>query len=89
MILVCTPLEAATFGKPSAVLRWGGFLDTLEEGEIGIFFETDTPEAIAAAMRGFVAQDWDGPATQAHAARSSEARFVERIRSIAGVGVDG
>ena len=26
-----TPLEAACFGKPTAALRWGGFLDTLEE----------------------------------------------------------
>jgi glycosyltransferase involved in cell wall biosynthesis len=23
-----TPLEAASFGKPSVVLRWGGFLET-------------------------------------------------------------
>ena len=27
-----TPLEAAGFGRPSAVLRWGGFLDTVVEG---------------------------------------------------------
>ena len=35
-----TPLEAASFGKPAAVLRWGGFLDTVVEGVSGIFFET-------------------------------------------------
>ena len=27
-----TPLEAASFGKPTAALRWGGFLDTTVEG---------------------------------------------------------
>lgn len=84
-----TPLEAATFGKPSAVLRWGGFLDTVEEGETGIFFETPTPKTVADSVRELAAQNWDGHAIQAHAARFSEARFVERIRAVAGIGGDG
>ncbi|MEY2468946.1 MAG: hypothetical protein QOF21_1644, partial [Actinomycetota bacterium] len=31
-----TPLEALRFGRPSAVLRYGGFLDTVCEGETGV-----------------------------------------------------
>ena len=27
-----TPIEAAAFGTPAALLRWGGFLDSLDEG---------------------------------------------------------
>ena len=34
-----TPLEAAAFGKPTAALRFGGFLDTVSEGETGVFFD--------------------------------------------------
>jgi glycosyltransferase involved in cell wall biosynthesis len=79
-----TPLEAATFGKPSAVLRWGGFLDTVEEGGTGIFFETPTPSAVAEAVRELRAQRWDEQAIRAHAGCFSEARFIERIRAVAG-----
>ncbi len=46
-----TPLEGATFGKPSAVLRWGGFLDTVVEGTTGVFFDRPQPAEIAAAVR--------------------------------------
>jgi glycosyltransferase involved in cell wall biosynthesis len=81
-----TPLEAASFGKPSAVLRWGGFVDTVAEGESGIFFETSTPRAVAEAVRELRACNWNEAAIFAHSARFSEARFIERIREIAGAG---
>jgi glycosyltransferase involved in cell wall biosynthesis len=81
-----TPLEAATFGKPSAVLRWGGFLDTVAEGESGIFFESSTPRAVADAVREPSAGTWEERSILAHAARFSEARFIERIREIAWAG---
>lgn len=84
-----TPLEAATFGKPSVVLRWGGFLDTVEEGETGIFFETPTARAVSDAVRQLAALDWDGQVIQANVARFSEARFVERLQEVAGIGGGG
>jgi glycosyltransferase involved in cell wall biosynthesis len=84
-----TPLEAATFGKPSVVLRWGGFLDTVEEGETGIFFETPTARAVSDAVRQLAALDWDGQVIQANVARFSEARFVERLQAVAGIGGGG
>ena len=40
-----TPVEAAAFGRPTAALRWGGFLDTIVEGTTGCFFDEPTPEA--------------------------------------------
>ena len=81
-----TPLEAAGFGHPSAVLRWGGFVDTVLEGETGIFFESPKPDAVADALRGLRSQHWDADRIRAQAERFSEARFVERIRAIVGVG---
>jgi glycosyltransferase involved in cell wall biosynthesis len=79
-----TPLEAAGFGHPSAVLRWGGFLDTVEEGETGIYFDTPTPDAVADAVRGLRRTTWDAGRIRAHAERFSEERFIRRIRAIAG-----
>jgi glycosyltransferase involved in cell wall biosynthesis len=77
-----TPLEAATFGKPSAVLRWGGFLDTVEEGRTGIFFDAPETKDVARAVRELRAQSWDETAIREHAERFSEARFIDRIRVI-------
>jgi glycosyltransferase involved in cell wall biosynthesis len=38
-----TPIEAAICGKPTAALRAGGFLDTVVDGQTGVFFDTLTP----------------------------------------------
>jgi glycosyltransferase involved in cell wall biosynthesis len=80
-----TPLEGASFGRPAAVLRWGGFLDTVDEGESGIFFETPTAEAVANAVRELRAGHWQEGAIRARAARFSESRYIERMRAIAGM----
>ena len=77
-----TPLEAASFGKPAAVLRWGGFLDTVVEGESGIFFETPTAKAVANAVGELRANRWSEEAIRNHAARFSNARFLQRMRAI-------
>lgn len=77
-----TPLEAAVFGHPSAVLRWGGFLDTVEEGGTGLFFDSPTAEAVADAVRRLRRHRWDTDAIRVHAERFSEERFIERIRAI-------
>jgi glycosyltransferase involved in cell wall biosynthesis len=79
-----TPLEAATFGKPSAVLRWGGFVDTVREGETGVFFDTPTSEAVATAVCEARRATWSSDLIRAHAEGFSEARFIDRIRAIAG-----
>jgi len=43
-----------------------------------------TPSAVAEAVRELRAQRWDEQAIRAHAGRFSEARFIERIRAVAG-----
>jgi glycosyltransferase involved in cell wall biosynthesis len=77
-----TPLEAATFGKPSVVLRWGGFTDTVLEGETGMFFELPTATGVAGAVREARSQQWQSHAITSHAQRFAESRFIERIRSV-------
>ena len=77
-----TPLEGAAFGKPAAVLRWGGFQDTVVEGATGVFFARPEPEAIRAAVGELESRSWQSDAISAHAERFSEQVFVERLREI-------
>ena len=81
-----TPLEAASFGKPAATLRWGGFLDTVTEGTTGVFFDDPSPAPIATAVRGLRQFAWDEGAIRAHADSFSEPRFIERIRETVAAG---
>ena len=75
-----TPLEAAAFGKPSAVLRWGGFLDTVVEGVTGVFFEESTPDLIGRAVDQLLAASWNEQALLDRAATFSEPAFAARIK---------
>lgn len=78
-----TPLEGAAFGKPSAVLRWGGFLDTVVEEVTGVFFDEPTPEAVREGLNHLSKVSWNEQAIRAHADRYSEEQFIERLRAIA------
>ncbi|MGZ4410070.1 MAG: glycosyltransferase [Gaiellaceae bacterium] len=77
-----TPLEGAAFGKPSAVLRWGGFEDTVEEDKTGVFFDRPETTAIRDAVRELRARIWDADEISAHAERFSQQAFVQRLREI-------
>jgi glycosyltransferase involved in cell wall biosynthesis len=75
-----TPIEGAAFGKPSAVLRWGGFLDTVIEGTTGVFFDEPTPGAIRDALDRLEVTDWHRESIIAATDRFSEARFQEALK---------
>jgi glycosyltransferase involved in cell wall biosynthesis len=77
-----TPLEAASFGKPAAALRWGGFLDTVVDGRTGVFFDRPEPAAIRDALSRLLSRAWDARAIADHASRFSEARFASRLRDL-------
>jgi glycosyltransferase involved in cell wall biosynthesis len=76
------PLEAASFGKPTAALHWGGFLDTVIDGRTGVFFEAPTPAAIAEALSRLKTTPFDADTIRQHAAQYSEDRFINRLRDI-------
>ena len=78
-----TPLEAAAFGVPTVALRSGGYLDTIMEGETGLFFEHPRPAEIAEAMAAADTHPWDRARIMARADDFGEARFIARIRRIA------
>lgn len=76
-----TPLEAAAYGKPSAVLRWGGFLDTVIEDETGVFFEAPEAAPIADALQELMSREWRTETLRTRAEDFSEARFVDRVKA--------
>jgi len=80
-----TPLEAACFGKPVAALRWGGFLDTVIEGTTGVFFDVPDAASIAAGIRSMLATHFDPATLMSHAEENSEARFLAKLRDLAGL----
>jgi glycosyltransferase involved in cell wall biosynthesis len=77
-----TPLEAAAFGKPSVVLGAGGFLDTVEDGVTGVFFDRPDPISLTSAMDRLGAAAVTGEALAEQTRRFGSARFVTRLREI-------
>ncbi|WP_233494924.1 glycosyltransferase [Microbacterium sp. TS-1] len=75
-----TPIEAAAYGKPSVVLRWGGFLDTIREGETGVYFDAPTAEQVAAGVEASRSIDWDADLIRRHTELFSEEHFAQRLR---------
>jgi glycosyltransferase involved in cell wall biosynthesis len=81
-----TPLEGACFGKPSVVLRWGGFLDTVEEGTTGTFFSAPTPDSIRAAIEESKSIAWRSETLRIHAKNYDVESFGVRLRGFLGLG---
>jgi len=77
------PLEAAAFGKPVAALRWGGFLDTVNEGVTGVFFDRPEPDLVMKAIAQLRADPFDAEAIRRHAEQFNESAFMTQLRSLA------
>lgn len=77
-----TPVEAALFGKPSALIRSGGFLDTMVEGTTGVFFERAEPALIRAAVNELVQNEWESESIVKAADRYSEEGFGRRLHEV-------
>jgi glycosyltransferase involved in cell wall biosynthesis len=77
-----TPLEAAAFGKPTAALRFGGFLDTIVEDETGVLFDRPEPSEIAISVARLLAEGRDESRLREHAASFSKERFASRLHEI-------
>ncbi|HXW34618.1 MAG TPA: glycosyltransferase [Acidimicrobiales bacterium] len=77
-----TPLEAASFGKPSVVLRWGGFLDTVDEDLTGTFFDHPDPTLMSEAMDRLSTLGISEQTLLSQAEKFSADRFVKRLREV-------
>jgi glycosyltransferase involved in cell wall biosynthesis len=74
-----TPIEAASFGKPTLALRFGGYLDTVIEGQTGLLFDEPEPAAVVDAMRRLDRLDLEPGIITAYADRFGEAAFRGRL----------
>lgn len=77
-----TAIEAASWGKPVAVLRWGGFLDTVVEDVTGVFIDAPTGPQVAGAIRRLLNTSWDEASIVAHSERFSKASFLRRLSDV-------
>ncbi|MGE0877599.1 MAG: glycosyltransferase [Acidimicrobiia bacterium] len=77
-----TTLEAASFGRPTIALRFGGFLDTILEDETGVFFQRPEPRHISDALDRFGRSFWDADKIVEHARMFDEESFITRLQRV-------
>jgi len=74
-----TPLESQAAGRPVIAYKEGGVLETVIEGRTGLFFDKQTPEALAEAVLGY---ERNPGGITARTCRENAARFSpENFRS--------
>ena len=75
------PVEAQACGTPVVAYGVGGVRETVLEGATGVFFNEQTPLALASAVRRFEEMSFKPDACRANAERFSVPRFREEFRS--------
>ena len=73
------PVQAQASGRPVIAYGAGGALDTVVEGETGVFFREPAPESLAAAVRAFDTSTIDAHACCANAERFATSVFKEKL----------
>jgi glycosyltransferase involved in cell wall biosynthesis len=62
-------------------LRFGGFLDTIDEGVTGMYFDEPEPRAIADALDRFEASTFDPDKIRAHVEQFTEEVFTKKLHA--------
>lgn len=75
-----TALESQACGRPVIAYGAGGALETVVDGESGVFFGEQTPRALAERLRGHEDERWDSARIRALAERFSPLAFNEALR---------
>ncbi|MGH2395985.1 MAG: glycosyltransferase, partial [bacterium] len=73
------PVEAQACGRPVIAYGRGGALESVVPGRTGMFFGSQTVDALAAAIRSFDPATFDSTVIRRHAERFSLREFEERI----------
>jgi glycosyltransferase involved in cell wall biosynthesis len=73
------PVEAQAAGRPVIAFRGGGALDTVIEGETGLFFEEQTVESVCRALQCFQDLTFDPARCRANASRFDRAVFEREV----------
>lgn len=76
-----TPLEANASGRPVIAYAAGGALETVKPGVTGEFFDEQTAESLAGALKKFDPTRYDAKTIRTHAETFSVERFKQEISS--------
>tara|TARA_R110002096_G_scaffold310126_8_gene504717 strand:+ start:5740 stop:6939 length:1200 start_codon:yes stop_codon:yes gene_type:complete len=71
-----TPVEAQACGKPVIAFRNGGALETVIDGETGVFFDEPDPDSLREAVLNFENTSWNRDTIRKNAERFSRDRFL-------------
>ncbi|MGZ9586218.1 glycosyltransferase [Paenibacillus marinisediminis] len=74
-----TPLEAQASGRPVLAYGKGGALETVIQGETGLFFEEPTVTSVVRRVQDISSIEFDSVRIQQHAHTFNKQQFIERI----------
>ena len=73
------PLEAMACGRPGIAFKAGGALETVIEGQTGLFFETQTVEALVSTINRFQFEVFNKDKIRNHALKFDKKVFKSKI----------
>ena len=76
------PVEAQACGRPVVAFGRGGALETVVEGETGVFFPELTPASLAQALERVATMRVDEARLRAHAEQFSRERHAKQMREL-------
>ena len=78
------PVEAQAVGCPVIAYGAGGALETVRDGETGVFFDRQDVESLCGAMEECEGRSWNPDACRANARRFSKQVFLNRMKGVLG-----
>ncbi|MBI2057434.1 MAG: glycosyltransferase [Candidatus Yanofskybacteria bacterium] len=75
-------VEAMASGRPVVAFRAGGSLETIRDGETGIFFDQQTEESLTATLKDFNPFDFDSQKIKARATLFDKGIFREKFSTV-------
>ncbi|QQS17675.1 glycosyltransferase [Candidatus Saccharibacteria bacterium] len=73
------PVEALAAGTPVVALRKGGALDFIKDGRNGVFFDEQTVDSLAAAIRRIDTMSFDASSVSRSSEKFSEDNFKKQL----------
>lgn len=78
------PVEAQAAGTPVIAYGVGGAMETVRPGETGLFFHSQTADALCGAIEEFESRRWSADACRAAAVRFGPDRFEAEMSAVIG-----
>jgi glycosyltransferase involved in cell wall biosynthesis len=76
-----TPVEAQACGRPVICYGEGGVTESVVDGETGLHFRPQEPEALAEAVVRAEQREWDAAEIRRHSLQFSRTRFRARMEA--------